>query len=490
MTLLGCVEHVSAAWSVANAFTNLSFTTPVFLTPEPRSSRLYVCELGGRIFFFTNDPAIAQKVLFLDLSLVTQAHSDCGLLGFAFHPEFGLAASTNRGFVYVYYSYSPTPTPTPTADTRMYNRLSRFTVLDGSVVADRSSELVLINQFDENYWHNGGGMFFGPDGFLYLSNGDEGGAYDSFNNSQVITNGFFSGVFRIDVDMNPSRSHPIRRQIQDGGTVPGDWPHSFTGNYSVPNDNPWLDPGGSVLEEFFAIGLRNPHRMTYDAPAGRIWAGDVGQETQEEIDLIQKGGNYQWAYLEGSVAGPKPKPNTLIGTDSPPLYSYGRSLGGCVIGGYVYRGTQYAAYFAGRYIFGDYLSGRLWSLAYDGVSPPTITHLCTMPAFSLSSFGLDQAGELYLCSILDGKILKLNLLPDPTPILLTIARRVAPDRVELSFTNTPGLSFSVWAATNLALPLTNWSSIGVAQEISPGVYHFTNALSPVTPLGFLRVHQP
>ena len=130
--------------------------------------------------------------------------------------------------------------------------------------------------------------------FLYVGCGDEGGAWDQFNNSQVITNGFFSGVFRIDVDSNPSRSHPIRRYIRDGGGVPSGWPPTTNGNYMVPNDNPWLDPGGSILEEFYAIGLRNPYP---DGPAIRqadkCGIGDVGQDLEEEIDLLQKAGNYQ-----------------------------------------------------------------------------------------------------------------------------------------------------------------------------------------------------
>jgi len=319
LTLGGGLVQSFAAWSVSDAFTNLSFTGPTCLVPDPRANRLFVGERGGRIFFFTNHPTAGQKTLFLDLSAVTQSESDCGLLGLAFHPEFGVAASTNRGFVYISYSYSPSPTATPGFDTLSYNRLSRFSVPDGASVAEPGSELVLINQFDRGFWHNGGAMFFGSDGFLYLSNGDEGGANDSFANTQMITNGFFSGIFRIDVDMIPSRSHPIRRQIRDRGGVPIGWPPTFSANYFVPNDNPWQDPGGSVLEEFFAIGLRSPHRMTLDPPTGRIWLGDVGQVTQEEINLIQKGGNYQWAYFEGSAIGPKPQPASLIGTDSPPL---------------------------------------------------------------------------------------------------------------------------------------------------------------------------
>jgi glucose/arabinose dehydrogenase len=411
------------------------------------------------------------------------------LLGFALHPEFGLTSSTNRGFVYVYYSYSPTPTNNPGLDTVMYNRLSRFTVPDGGLIADPASEMVLINQFDRNFWHNGGGIFFGPDGFLYLSNGDEGGEYEQFNNSQVISNGFFAGIFRIDVDMKPDRSHPIRRQIRDHGGLPAGWPPTFSTNYFVPNDNPWQDPGGSVLEEFYAIGLRNPHRMTYDPPTGRIWVGDVGQETQEEIDVIQKGGNYQWAYFQGTVPGPKTKPDSLIGTDSPPLYTYGRSVGKCVIGGYVYRGAQYAANLTGQYIFGDFVTGRISSLTYDGHSPPVVTDLCGMTEYALSSFGLDQSGEIYLCSYLEGKILKLNLRPDPAPILV-VPTRTAPDRMELNFTNFPALSFSMIGTTNLGLSLTDWSALGQVREILPGLYNFTNTSFPTGTARFFRVRQP
>jgi glucose/arabinose dehydrogenase len=184
---------------------------------------------------------------------------------------------------------------------------------------DTNSELVLINQFDPHLWHNGGGMFFGTDGFLYLINGDGGGADDNYNNTQKINSGLFSGVVRIDVDQNPTRSHPIRRHPVDNTTIPSGWVGSTSGNYYVPNDNPWVNPDGSVLEEFWAIGVRSPHRMTFDPISGQIWNGDVGQNDREEVNLIVKGGNYQWAYREGIIAGPKAMPNPLIGIDKPPV---------------------------------------------------------------------------------------------------------------------------------------------------------------------------
>src|SRR5262245_8131203 len=137
-------------WNVVEAFPNLSFDDPTALVPEPRSNRLYVSSRQGKIFRFVNDPETSKCVEFLDLTDVTQGWDDCGLLGFAFHPEFGKAGSPNRCYIYVWYHYSPKPVPgprRPPVNTPGYNRLSRFTVPDGSQVADRHSEQVLINQF-------------------------------------------------------------------------------------------------------------------------------------------------------------------------------------------------------------------------------------------------------------------------------------------------------------------------------------------------------
>ena len=155
----------SGGWTAVAAFPNLSFSNPVVLLAEPRANRLFVCGREGLIYFFDNDPAASTKTLFLDIRSRTQGYDDCGLLGMAFHPEFNLPGSTNRHYFYVYYSYSPSPlipggNHRPPSTTRSYNRLSRFTVPEGAAVADPNSELVLVNQFDVNLWHNGGGMFF------------------------------------------------------------------------------------------------------------------------------------------------------------------------------------------------------------------------------------------------------------------------------------------------------------------------------------------
>jgi len=401
------IQGSTSGWTVVQAFPNLTFDDPVYFGAEPRTNRLYVCERQGRIYHFVNDPATTSKTLFLDRTPVTQGYDDCGMMGIAFHPEYGIPGSANRGYVYVYYQFSESPTSgpgRPPSATPGFNRLSRFTVPDGSLVADPASELVLINQFDRHVWHNGGAMLFGPDGFLYVSNGDEGAANDSYNQSQEINSGLFSGVLRIDVDQDPSRSHPTRRQPQSDTSPPGGWTNvTFSANYYIPNDNPWLDPGGSILEEFYAVGLRSPHRMTFDPATGRIWLGDIGQGAREEVDLIEKGGNYQWAYREGNNNGPKAKPNPIIGVDKPPVYDYGRGAGDtCVIGGYVYRGSLHPSLY-GKYIFGDNTSGRVWAMTYDGINPTTVVELLDTGwpnnYQGLSSFGLDNHHELYLCNL-------------------------------------------------------------------------------------------
>jgi uncharacterized repeat protein (TIGR03806 family) len=407
--------NANASFYIVEAFPNLTFNDPTFLIAEPNTNRLYVLGRQGTIHHFVNNPNTSSKTLFLDLSLKTQGLEDCGLLGMAFHPQWRQAGSPNRGYFYVWYQYTtnrlgiPAGSDRPDARYGTWMRLSRFTVPDGSLVADPNSEQVLIHQYDRHMWHNGGGMFFGPDGFLYIPVGDEGGFDDEYNNGQVLNRGLFAGVLRIDVDRDSTRSHPIRRQPQ---SMPGD-PSSYSQNYYIPNDNPWLDPGGGILEEFWAHGLRSPHRMTRDPVTGFIWLGDVGQGDKEEINLIVRGGNYQWSYLEGSLQSIyHSRPTTIVGTEQPPYYEYDHaSRDTCVIGGYVYRGALFPE-LNGKYIWGDNTSGRLYALTYNGSNnPPSVNFLTYMPPGTdytgLASFGLDGSGEIYMCQMGNGaKILK------------------------------------------------------------------------------------
>lgn len=407
---------------VVNAFPDLTFPDPLGVIPVPESDELFVITRQGQVFRFANDPAVAVREQVLDLRANTQGWDDCGMLGLAFHPEFGQPNSANRGFFYVFYQFTENPTGNretrPAADTETYNRLSRFTILDGERAADPESEQILIHQYDRNLWHNGGGMFFHPtDGFLYLSLGDEGGADAEFGNAQRIDRSLFSGVIRVDVDQDPERSHPIRRQPVAGETA----------HYFIPNDNPFVDPSGSVLEEFWCVGLREPHRMTIDPETLVVWCGDVGQAAREEVNIIVKAGNYQWGYREGRLLGPTLEPDNPIGVEAPPIHDYPHTSavgqgGGdnAVIGGHVYRGSEHAEALGGQYIFGDNGSGRIWALTRAEGGSVEVRQIAQMPPGSgysgLSSFGIDHRNEMYLCQLGErGRIHRLARPPEPSP---------------------------------------------------------------------------
>ena len=435
-------------WQVENAFPNLTFVDPVQIIEVPNQNKFIVAGKKGSIWTFDNDPTTKNKNLFLNIEAQVWTAGDAGLLGMVLHPEFGQAGSPNRGYVYVFYRYLP---PQGRSGRLGYVRLSRFTVPDGSLVADRDSEYILIQQYDRHDWHNGGGMFFGTDGFLYLTSGDEGGAHDQFRSGQKITTGLFGGILRLDVDMDPTRSHPIRRQPLAPATPPAGWPETFSQGYYIPNDNPWVDSNGSVLEEFYAIGLRSPHRMTFDEITGDIWIGDVGQGSREEISIAHKGDNMQWPYKEGNVNGRFTKPDALIGIDTPPVFDYGRNQGTCVIGGFVYRGDKWPS-LKGKYIFGDHTSRRVWTLNYPGPSPVTSNFMLQVPAegvgskAGISSFGTDSKGNIYILKLFGtnrdgGKVLKLT-------------------KKSANFNNPPQLLSETGIFTNL-------STLAVAKGIIP-----------------------
>jgi uncharacterized repeat protein (TIGR03806 family) len=399
------VPLVSGNWSAVVAFPNLVFTNAVGLAHVPGTNRLCVWEREGRAWTFNNASNTTQKTLVLDISNQCQGWDDSGLLGVAYHPGF----ETNR-YLFVWYTWVPpgtvlgNPNQRPPTDTPNRDRLARFT-LDANDVAIPGSELVLIDQDSETVWHNGGGMFFHPvNGFLYVTNGDD----ERGQNDQRINTSLHSGVLRIDVDQRGgSISHPIPRQPVNGTTA----------NYYIPNDNPFVGLPG-VLEEFFCLGLRSPHRMTHDPVSDRIFIGDVGQSSREEIDVIQQGQsglNFQWNRIEG-LGGDLMQP--FIGINARPVLDYTHSEGAAVIGGYVYRGTEFASDLGGKYIFGDNVSRVVWVMDETSI-PAAKTALCVLPKGSgpnsgsdytgLSSFGVDQNGELYLCqmSSLGGRIYKL-----------------------------------------------------------------------------------
>lgn len=391
-----------SAWTVMPTFTGLSFAQPLYLAPYPGTNFLLVVEKAGKIWKFNNDPNVTAKTIFLDISAKVFTSSDCALTYFAFHPQFGQAGSPNRGYLYITYKWAPLPYTGNGSEA--YWRLSRLTIPDGQTVPDPASEVVLIQQYDRQQFHDSGCLLFGPDGFLYVGIGDEGGTADQYNDGQKINERLFSGILRIDVNQDATKSHALRRQPTQL-PLPAGWPNSFTTGYSIPNDNPFVNPAGGKLEEFYAIGLRNPYRFNYDSGTGQIWVADVGQDTREEVDQLAKGANYGWPFREGTVAGPVAAPGVIQGTLTEPIWDYGHTDpagGGCVIGGYFYHGQAFPS-LLGKFIAVDNTSGRIWALTPNGANPPAVQYLASMPSGSVysgtSSCGIDANGEIYFLKI-------------------------------------------------------------------------------------------
>ncbi|HVU26836.1 MAG TPA: PQQ-dependent sugar dehydrogenase [Verrucomicrobiae bacterium] len=399
---------ISGNWSAIVAFPNLFFTNAVGLAPVPNSNLLCVWEREGRIWTFENSSNATEKKLVLDISQQCQGWDDSGLLGVAFHPGF----ATNH-FMFVYYTWvkpstvvgDPNTRPNPVVPNKYHDRLERYT-LDANGVAIPDSVKIFVDLTNQTVWHHGGGMFFHPtNGLLYWTDGDNSVG----DNDQVITKSLYSGVFRIDVDCRGGNfSHAPPRQPTNG----------FTANYFIPNDNPFVGQS-NVLEEFFCLGLRSPHRMTIDPPTGKIFIGDVGESSREEIDEIgpdESGLNFQWNYCEGNLGK---MPTNYIGISRGPVLDYPHTDGRAVIGGYVYRGKEFAADLGGKYIFGDNVMRVVWAMD-ETTTPAQKTVLCVMPKGNgpnsgsdytgLSSFGTDANGEIYFCqmSSIGGQIYKLQ----------------------------------------------------------------------------------
>ena len=321
-------------------------------------------------------------------------------------------------------------------------RLSRFTVPDGQVVFDPASELVMIQQFDRHNWHSGGQSFFGPEGFLYLVLGDEGGSNDEFGVCQKINDRLFSGILRLDVDRNPERSHPIQKQPNQVA-MPSGWGPSYTQGYYIPNDNPWQDPTGTngTLEEFWSIGMRSPYSMHFDNETGDIWIAEVGQNNREEITLARKGGNHQWPYMEGFAAGGWGKPATIIGEEVPPIFDYARWIGGCIIGGMVYRGSAHQGTLGGKFIFGDHTTRALYYLNHEDGQPATAQYLA-----SVNRYGGDKSGLSGICEGPDGEpyFMELGNIGTDTGKIFKLTRNGTP------IADPPQLLSQTGAFTNLA----------------------------------------
>jgi len=323
---------------------------PIFVTPAgDGGGRLFVVEQGGTIRVLGR--GASAPTLFLDISDRVIAGGEQGLLGLAFHPQYG----TNRRFFVDY---------TRRSDGATVIAEYRASAADPDV-ADRTETILLtIPQPFAN--HNGGMLAFGPDGFLYIGMGDGGSANDPGNRAQNVDE-LLGKILRIDVDRPASQTQP----------------------YSSPADNPYAGPT-TGRDEIYALGLRNPWRFSFDRQTGDLVCGDVGQSAREEVDIITRGGNYGWRIFEGTqCTGLDPALCNPAGFIMP-IAEYGHTGGRCSItGGYVYRGSL-GSLPLGSYVFGDYCSGEIFLREGGQFSVIYAT------GANISSFGQDEAGELYV----------------------------------------------------------------------------------------------
>ncbi|HKW14761.1 MAG TPA: PQQ-dependent sugar dehydrogenase [Candidatus Krumholzibacteria bacterium] len=349
------------SYTTANAFPKLTFSRPTDIkNAGDGSNRLFVTQQTGQILVFPDQSPDSVKT-FLDISSEVnyESFSELGMLGVAFHPQY----ETN-GYFFVMYTAG-----TPTA---RLERVSRFHVSADANVADPSSEKIMYEFADQFPNHNGGALAFGPDGYLYIGVGDEGGAGDTNNNAQDRSR-IFGKILRIDVDQNVD-------------TAP---------YYGIPAGNPYVGNSSGYREDIWAYGFRNPWRFSFDG--GRLIVADVGQRHYEEIDIGQKGGNYGWDCREGLLAYDQNEnaSSPLCGAAGPfidPIYVYAHVPGQAesITGGYVYHGPTPGI--PTKYIYGDFDTGQIWAL---DLNTRQNTELVDTDQF-ITTFGVGENQELYV----------------------------------------------------------------------------------------------
>ena len=333
--------------SAVKAFPNLpNIQGPTYLTSaRDGTNRLFVTDRNGVIWVFANNPNVSVATVFLDLSSKVDDNSgEGGMLGLAFDPAF-----SSNGFFYV--SYVTTGTRTV--------RVSRFKVTTiGGNVASASTEKVVFSYDHPNDYHFGGWIGFGPDGKFYLSAGDGGNEPLAQDTSTL-----FGKILRISIN-------------------------ATAGTYTVPPDNPI--PGNPM----WALGFRNPWRCSFDRANGNLWCGDVGESTYEEVNRIERGGNYGWPNYEGPSAYFNAA-NRPYSDFKPAVFYYDHAnIGVAVIGGYVYRGSALPS-MVGRYLYSDFVSPKVWALQTDGSGNFVANTEVANNLGDARSFGEDDAGEVY-----------------------------------------------------------------------------------------------
>jgi glucose/arabinose dehydrogenase len=344
------------------------FDHPLFVTHAgDGSGRLFVVEQTGKIRIVRGGRVLAAP--FLDLgSRLDSSSGERGLLGLAFAPDF----ATSRRF---YVSHTTRAAAGPVV------RVARYRVGSDPDRADPASESVVLDMADPASNHNGGMLAFGPDGMLWIGTGDGGRAGDPWDNSRNPAS-LLGKMLRLDVREEPYRLPPGNQPAAGG-------PRAARG-------------------EVWALGLRNPWRYSFDRSTGELWIGDVGQNAWEEIDVAdsRREGplHFGWKTMEGAHCY-EPRSGCDRSGLELPVHEYDRDAGCSVTGGYVYRGREVPA-LTGRYLFSDYCTGVVWSLARDPAGKATVETVLKT-GFAVSSFGEDEAGEVYLCDHSGGRILRL-----------------------------------------------------------------------------------
>lgn len=334
---------------------------PLLLThANDASNRVFVGIQQGIIHVFPNDDKAEQTKIFLDIQdrvTYSDKTNEEGFLGLAFHPKYKA-----NGEFFVFYT---------TKKEKMTNVVSRFKVKkDSPDEADPASEEILLKVKRPDWNHDGGTVCFGPDGYLYLVLGDGGGADDRYKHALKMDS-MLAKVLRIDIDK------------KDDGKA-----------YAVPKDNPFVGKQG-VLPEIWAHGVRNFWRMSFDRKTGKLWAGEVGQNLYEEINIVEKGGNYGWSKRES--LHPFSKDGVDVNKDMiDPIWEYHHNIGKSITGGHVYRGKNLPE-LDGYYLYGDYISNKIWALKYDESKKRVVENRTIKDTnVPILSFGEDEAGEVYL----------------------------------------------------------------------------------------------
>jgi glucose/arabinose dehydrogenase len=357
------------------------FTGPVLVTNAgDGSNRLFVVEQRGLIRVIQGGTTLPTPML--DLRGSITSGGERGLLGLAFDPRFPTLP-------YIYVNFT---------DRNGNTAISRYTIGSNPNVVARGSGVRLLTIGQPYSNHNGGNLAFGPDGFLYIGMGDGGGAGDPQNRAQNL-NSLLGKMLRIDVHHSTSRTR-----------------------YAIPRTNPYVGRTGNDL--IWSRGLRNPWRWSFDRLTGALWIGDVGQDRYEEVDRslrssttpAGRAANYGWPVLEGRTCYKPPSGCSRTGKTMP-LVVYRHAATGpsncSVTGGFVYRGSK-SPVLAGGYLFGDFCSGRIWGVSATAASPATPTLLwaaSASPHLAISSFGEDEAGEVYVTDLAGGGIYRISGTP-------------------------------------------------------------------------------